>query len=105
MKHLFVLCLFILALNIEASVEEDFKTRIEWVKELRTFVLDLEQKNPELLTTSTEKNLLLRFSLFEEAIASGNYDCFFAGWPSTLVKSGGKRYCQNPSRASACPLP
>lgn len=101
MKHLFVLCLFILALNIEASVEEDFKTRIEWVKELRTFVLDLEQKNPELLTTSTEKNLLLRFSLFEEAIASGNYDCFFAGWPSTLVKSGGKRYCQNPSRANA----
>jgi hypothetical protein len=100
-KHFFVLCLFALALNIEASTQADFKTRIEWVQELKSFITDLEQKNPELLTTSHEKNLLNRFSLFEEAIASGNYDCFFAGWPSTLVKSNGKRFCVNPARGNA----
>lgn len=100
-KHFFVLCLFALALNIEASTQADFKTRIEWVQELKTFITDLEQKNPEFLTTSREKNLLNRFSLFEEAIASGNYDCFFAGWPSTLVKSNGKRLCVNPASGNS----
>lgn len=100
-KHLFVLCLFALALQIEASVDEDYKTRVDWVKDLRSFIIDFEQKNPEMLTSSTEKNLLLRFSLFEEAIASGNYNCFFAGWPSTLVKSNGKRLCVNPAKGNA----
>ena len=100
-KHFFVLFLFALAMNIEASTQEDFKTRIEWVQELKTFITDFEQKNPALLTTSAEKNLLHRFTLFEEAIAAGNYDCFFAGWPSTLVKSNGKRLCTNPARGNA----
>lgn len=100
-KHVFVLFLFILALQIEASVENDFKARTEWVSELKSFVQDLETKNPNLLTSSTGQNLLQRFSLFEEAIASGNYECFFAGWPSTLVKSGGKKLCQNPAKGNA----
>lgn len=99
-KRFFVLCLMVLATNIEASPQEDFKTRIEWVQELKTFITDFEQKNPSP-TSSVEKNLLHRFSLFEEAIASGNYDCFFAGWPSTLVKSNGKRLCINPARGNS----
>ena len=101
MKNFIALCSLIFAFSSMASEAEDYKTRIEWVKELKSFVVDFEQKNSDILLTTHEKNLLHRFSLFEEAIASGNYDCFFAGWPSTLVKSNGKRLCQNPSRGNS----
>ena len=53
----------------------------------------------------------VRFSIFEEAFATGNLDCFYAGWPSrSSPKRGGGRVCTSPrngnpdysSRASAC---
>ncbi len=53
----------------------------------------------------------LRFSFFAEAIATGNLDCFYAGWPSrSSPKRGGGRVCTSPrngnpdysSAASAC---
>ena len=100
LKHCFVLFLFMLALNIEASVEKDHKTRVEWVIQLKSFLLDIETKNPKLLTTNSGQNFLHKISLFEAAFAAGKYDCFFAGWPSTLVKSGNKKLCQNPSNGN-----
>jgi hypothetical protein len=99
LKHLFVLFIFMIALQIEASVNQEFEKRTEWVNELKSFLFDLESKNPNLLTQS-ERSLLNRFAVFDEAIASGNYECFFAGWPSKLIKSGGKKVCQSPSRGN-----
>lgn len=100
-KHLFVLILFAMALQIEAAVDKDYHARVDWVRDLKMFVQDMEDRNPEMLTTKRGQEFLLKLSLFEEAYASGNYDCFFAGWPSKLVKSGGKKLCQSPSRGNA----
>lgn len=99
-KHLFVLLLITMALQIEARVDRDLQTRIEWVQELKSFMQDVEQKNPEMLTNEIVREYVFRFSLFSEAIASGSYDCFFAGWPSKLVKSGGKRLCLSPIKGN-----
>lgn len=41
-----------------------------------------------------------RFSLISEAFASGNFDCFYAGWPSQSVRSGGKKLCTTPVRGN-----
>lgn len=100
-KRLFVLVLCAMAFQVEASVDAYHEVRVEWVKEIKAFVGDLEKRNPELLTTDTGRQLLQKLSLFEEAYAAGNYDCFFAGWPSKLVKSGTKKLCQSPSRGNA----
>lgn len=40
------------------------------------------------------------FSIFSEAFASGNFDCFYAGWPSRTVPQGGKRLCTTPVRGN-----
>jgi L,D-transpeptidase catalytic domain len=100
-KQLFGLLLFTITFHIEASTDAGYEARVAWVKELKSFVHDLESRNPELLTTESGKKLKLRFSLFEEAIASGNYDCFFAGWPSQLIKNGKRQICQNPSKGNS----
>lgn len=100
-KHLFILCLFGLALQIEAAVEDDFQTRKAWVGELKSFLLDMEAKNPGYLTTSSGQNFLKKFSLISEAMAVGPYECFYAGWPSSLIKSGGKKLCQNPASGNS----
>ena len=100
-KHVFVLLLFGLALQIEASVESDFETRSKWVRDLKSFIQDIEEKNPEHLMTQAQREVIFKFSFFSEAIAAGSYDCFFGGWPSTLVKSGNKRFCQNPEKGNS----
>jgi hypothetical protein len=100
-KHFFVLFIFMLTLQIEASVDHDHETRVAWVIEVKSFLLDLEMKNPVQLTTDTGRNFLQKLALFEEALATGNYECFFAGWPSTLVKSNGKKLCQNPAAGNS----
>ena len=39
----------------------------------------------------------VRFSFFEDAYATGNLDCFYAGWPSrSSPKRGGGRLCTSP---------
>ncbi len=39
----------------------------------------------------------LRFSFIEKAFATGNLDCFYAGWPSrSTPKRGGGRLCTSP---------
>ncbi|MES2528999.1 MAG: hypothetical protein V4598_18075 [Bdellovibrionota bacterium] len=39
----------------------------------------------------------VQFSFFAEAIATGNLDCFYAGWPSrSSPKRGGGRLCTSP---------
>lgn len=100
-KHILVVILWALALHIEARVDKHFHRRVAWVKELKTFVQDLQERNPMLLTTYRGQEFLKKLSFFEAAYASSNYDCFFAGWPSKLVKSGGRKVCQSPSRGNA----
>lgn len=69
----------------------------------------------DFLRESSEKTKLdkfssFRFSFITEAIAAGEFDCFYAGWPSRSSRSGGKRLCTSPltgnpdyrSRASSC---
>lgn len=69
----------------------------------------------DFLRESSEKTKLdkfssYRFSFITEAIAAGEFDCFYAGWPSRSSRSGGKRLCTSPltgnpdyrSRASSC---
>ncbi len=51
-------------------------------------------------TTINGKFAGARFSIFAEAFASGNFDCFYAGWPSQSVRSGGKRLCTSPQRGN-----
>ena len=68
LKHFFVLFIFLIALQIQASVDQGLKIRTEWVDELKSFLLDFESKNPKLLTHS-ERNLLAKSTVFDKAIA------------------------------------
>lgn len=62
------------------------------------------------LNTELDQFSSFRFSFFQEAIASGEFDCFYAGWPSRSTKVGGKKLCSSPmksnpeyrARASSC---
>lgn len=40
------------------------------------------------------------WSLFHEAWASGNFDCFYAGWPSEKKSFGKRRLCTNPANTN-----
>ena len=68
LKHFFVLFIFLIALQIQASVDQGLKIRTEWVDELKSFLLDFESKNPKLLTHS-ERKLLAKSTVFDKAIA------------------------------------
>ena len=108
LNYIFAIGLTLLALQVDASTKKDFETRKAWVSELRSFILDLETKNPQILSTQTGKELLFRFQVFQSAYADADNDCFFAGWPGKLVKSGEKKLCPSPSAKSgyspgACP--
>lgn len=80
--------------------EDNFLMRVSWVKTMKGLLLEVEKKNGDQLLTKNELEFLKRFSLFEKAWADSRYDCFYAGWPSTLVKSGGKRLCQSPVKGN-----
>jgi hypothetical protein len=90
--------------SLQVSAREaDYQMRVSWVKELKQLMLVIEAKQSDRLMTQTERQFRLRFQLFAEAWASGEgrHDCFFAGWPSALITSKGKRLCSSPERGSA----
>ncbi len=100
LNYIFAIGLTLLALQVDASTKKDFETRKVWVSELRSFILDLEAKNPKILSTQAAKELIFRFQVFQSAYADADNDCFFAGWPGKLVQSGEKKLCPSPSAKS-----
>jgi hypothetical protein len=86
------------ARSLEAS--EDLAARTHWVKALKSFMLELEKKGEAHLLTSRERNFLWKFGLLESAWADARFDCLYAGWPSKLVASNGKKLCQSPQRGN-----
>lgn len=81
--------------------------------ELQAQAIDAYREFLKAYSEKTEhgKFSSVRFSLFTEAWASGEFDCFYAGWPSrSTPKAGGGRLCSSPSngnpdyprRASGC---
>ncbi len=47
--------------------------------------------------TESEKFSFFRFQFIEEAFATGNFDCFYAGWPSmSTPKPSGGKLCRSP---------
>lgn len=95
-----IILLCLLAGQIQAT-EDDNQMRISWVKELKALMLELEKTPPYDLTKSNEKSFLEKFKLFEEAWADSPYNCFFAGWPSTLKIIGEKKYCLSPEKINS----
>ena len=63
-KHLYVLFLFALALQFEASVESDFETRSKWVRDLKSFIQNIEEKNSEHLMTQAQREDLTGSLMF-----------------------------------------
>lgn len=74
------------------------RVQVSWLKDLKELLQEIEKKEDALLTE--EKEFRLRFQLFEKAYADSRYDCFFGGWPSKAVQSGGKKLCINPLRGN-----
>jgi hypothetical protein len=79
-----------------ARAADDYKLRKEWVHHLKKFLLDLEKTNPDAVLVKNGSEFHFVMNLINEAIAGDSHECFFAGWPSTLVKSGSRKRCQNP---------
>jgi hypothetical protein len=101
MKICFLTVIFLLfQTTAHALAEDNFLMRVSWVKSLKGLLQEVEKKDGDQLLTKNELEFLKRFSLLEKAWADSRYDCFYAGWPSTLVKSGGKRLCQSPSKGN-----
>jgi hypothetical protein len=69
-------------------------TREEMVIELKKFIQTVEEDSTfhDIITQS-------KFQFINEAYAA-NLDCFYGGWPSSLVKQGNRKYCSNPKAAS-----
>ncbi len=92
-KFLFIVVL----LNSFAVIARDdsFKMRVSWTQSLKELNALIEKSADHQVV---QKNKFFqRFQLINEAWADSRYDCFFAGWPSSLRKSGGKKLCQLPS--------
>lgn len=74
--------------------ENDFKMRVSWVQTLKELNALIEQsRDPQVVQ---QNEFLKRFNLVNRAWADTRYDCFYAGWPSSSKKSGGKKLCQLP---------
>lgn len=52
------------------------------------------------LETELDTFSSFRFSFITKAIASGEFDCFYAGWPSRSSRVNGKRLCISPITAN-----
>lgn len=92
------LLLFILitsfSFGAKAESEEDYQKRVEWVLVLKDLFIEIEQRSPQDLTTY-QKEFKKNFSFIDSAWASSK-DCFFAGWPSEVRSSAGKKFCTSP---------
>jgi hypothetical protein len=94
-KPLFFLLLLTLPLQLLAGAET-----VKRVKNLKAFLAQLEKETPETLVTETGREFKLSLSLFAEAIAALDEECFYGGWPSKKVMSGGKSFCTNPKNGA-----
>jgi|GEM_PF-1410904 len=93
-------CLMMIT-NTHASVSDDsYQMRVAWVKSLKELMLELDKTEPEKYSKN-DKNFLQLFSLINEAWADSRYNCFYAGWPSVLVSSGGRKLCTSPARGNS----
>lgn len=89
--------ILVLCAAASQAFEEDFYMRVSWVKTLKGFLAELEKKDADHRQLTVEERRFLRdFSLFESAWADARFDCFYGGWPSTLVSVGERRLCQSP---------
>lgn len=70
-------------------------TRPEMVKHLKEFILKVESEE----TFHQIVKFQSRYQFFNEAYA-GDLNCFYGGWPSSLVQQGNRKYCSNPSKNS-----
>lgn len=69
----------------------NFDQQVQVVEAYREFLRINSEK------TEAGKFSSFRFSSFSEAWAAGNFDCFYAGWPSrSSAKPGGGRLCISP---------
>lgn len=65
------------------------------VKELKSFIVKVEHESTFHDIISFQRP----YSFFTEAWAS-QLNCFYGGWPSSLVKQGQRQYCSNPKLGS-----
>lgn len=99
MRYLVLLCLI---MGFTARAEEydpDYEMRVSWVKTMKELFKEIEAR--EEYAAVHEKKYLEMFILFDNAWADSRYNCFYGGWPSILVKAGGKSLCQNPLRTNS----
>jgi hypothetical protein len=102
-----ILIMLLMSFSLHAQVyDPHFEMRVSWIKSLKSLLSEIEMKEKNLVVK--EKHFLERFKLMNEAWADSRYNCFYGGWPSTLIQSGKKKLCQNPSgtnssyNASSC---
>lgn len=88
------------SLHAETDYDPDFNMRVSFIKTVKSLLSEIELKGNKLVTQS-ERTFLERFKVMNEAWADSRYNCFYGGWPSTSVMSGGKKLCQNPSRTNS----
>lgn len=95
-KRYFFLFILIVSFSfsVKAQSEEDYQKRVEWVLVLKDLFIEIEKHSPQDLTTY-QKEFKNNFSFIENAWASSK-DCFFAGWPSEVRGSAGKKFCTSP---------
>lgn len=98
----FLLCTLFMsfALHAQSRREDDFFMRVSFVKSMKELLMEIEMKENNLVVTS-EKKFFDRFTLLSEAWADARYNCFYGGWPSTLIKSKRKNLCQNPKKTNS----
>lgn len=89
MKFLFTLILLLGSLSSWSVTQE------EMVIELKSFISKVEEGQSFHDIISFES----RFQFITEAFAA-DLNCFYGGWPSTLVKQGSRRYCSHPKKSS-----
>lgn len=90
--------------NLNAKVWNVWKhantqQKVEIIKIIKEFQKTYS-KNTELgeFNKSAFLNLM---SLINNAYAADGYECFYAGWPSKLVKVGSKNYCSSPKNQNS----
>ncbi len=101
MRLKLLISLFMLLTGFSSfSAEDDFQMRVSWVRTLKELLVEIE-KNEDHKMVLLEKKFFDSWSLITSAWADARYDCFYAGWPSTLRASGGKKLCQLPERTNS----
>ncbi|MFL5784676.1 MAG: anthrax toxin lethal factor-related metalloendopeptidase [Bacteriovoracaceae bacterium] len=74
----------------ELTIEE----KVQVLSAYRDFLREASEE------TESADFTIMKFHFIEEAFAGGNFDCFYAGWPSVSRASGGKRLCTSPVKGN-----